>query len=177
MSESLWSITEDLKALDELIEQQQGEICEITEEFINEIDRVLTSKTDGCAEFVLSLEEQSNAVEKRIAELKELQRRLELKRARFLIYIQECMMRIGREKTVGSFYQFSIRKNPPSLFISDENKIPPAFLSEKTEVVIDKKAILDALKKGEIVEGAEIAPIKKRIQLSTKSTSKEKKNE
>jgi hypothetical protein len=40
--------------------------------------------------------------------------------------------------------------------IEDETKIPNEFKKEKTEIVIDKKAIKDKISNGEDVEGAKI---------------------
>jgi hypothetical protein len=40
--------------------------------------------------------------------------------------------------------------------IEDESKIPDEFKKEKTEIVIDKKAIKDKIANGENVDGASI---------------------
>lgn len=174
MKRSLWEITEDLRALDQLIEEQGGEICEITDEISNEINLLLSTKADGCAEYVKSLEEQSESIDKRIEELKTLQKRIDGKREKFLSYVDICMRRINLEEAKGSFYRFSFRKAPPSVLITDENLIPVQFIVERVSISPDKKAILDALKKGEKVAGAEIAPEKKTLKMGLISTSKKK---
>lgn len=55
-----------------------------------------------------------------------------------------------------TFQKFTVKKNPWSLVIEDESKIPDAFKKEKTEIVIDKKAIKDKIQNGENVDGASI---------------------
>lgn len=49
----------------------------------------------------------------------------------------------------------SLRKSA-SVEVVDESKIPPSFLREKREVLPDKKAIMEALKNGQEVPGAQI---------------------
>jgi len=55
-----------------------------------------------------------------------------------------------------TFQKFTVKKNPWSLVIEDESKIPDEFKKEKTEIVIDKKAIKDKIQNGENVDGASI---------------------
>lgn len=55
-----------------------------------------------------------------------------------------------------TFQKFTVKKNPWSLVIEDESKIPDEFKKEKTEIVIDKKAIKDKIANGENVDGASI---------------------
>ena len=55
-----------------------------------------------------------------------------------------------------TFQKFTVKKNPWSLVIEDESKIPDEFKKEKTEIVIDKKAIKDKIVSGENVDGASI---------------------
>ena len=55
-----------------------------------------------------------------------------------------------------TFQKFTVKKNPWSLLIEDESKIPDEFKKEKTEIVIDKKAIKDKIQNGENVDGATI---------------------
>lgn len=48
----------------------------------------------------------------------------------------------------------SIAKNPMSVEITDETKIPKEFIKEKIEYTIDKKGLLDHFKStGELIDG------------------------
>ena len=55
-----------------------------------------------------------------------------------------------------TFQKFTVKKNPWSLVIEDESKIPDEFKKEKTEIVIDKKAIKEKIQNGETIDGASI---------------------
>ena len=48
----------------------------------------------------------------------------------------------------------TVRKNPASVDVLDENLIPSEYKKEVVEVKVDKKAILADLKEGVVVEGA-----------------------
>lgn len=52
--------------------------------------------------------------------------------------------------------KFTVKKNPWSLVIHNEELIPAEFKKEKTEIVIDKKAIKEKITNGEEIEGCEI---------------------
>lgn len=52
--------------------------------------------------------------------------------------------------------KFTVKKNPWSLVIHNTDLIPEEFKKEKTEIVIDKKAIKEKITNGEIIEGCEI---------------------
>lgn len=71
--------------------------------------------------------------------------------------IKEEMINNDYKKIETGFGNFCIDKNPISVKIIDETKIPDNFKKVKTEVVVDKTAIKDYYKRsGYILEGVEI---------------------
>lgn len=52
--------------------------------------------------------------------------------------------------------RFTVKTNPPSVKILDEEIIPAEYKVEKVTVSVDKKKIKDAIKNGGIVEWAEL---------------------
>lgn len=60
-------------------------------------------------------------------------------------------------KSVEFTYQkFTVKSNPPSVRIIDEELIPKEYKNEKITVTVDKKKIKDAIQNGGIVDGAEL---------------------
>lgn len=51
----------------------------------------------------------------------------------------------------------SVAKVPDKAVITNEESLPAAYLKEKTEIKPDRKAILDALKAGHAIPGAEMS--------------------
>ena len=52
--------------------------------------------------------------------------------------------------------KFTVKNNPPSVKINDEEMIPEKFKKEKVTISIDKTAIKKAIQDGEEVMGAEL---------------------
>lgn len=53
--------------------------------------------------------------------------------------------------------RFTAKQNPGSVKVIDENLIPQQFKKLKTELVVDKKSIKEAIQKGEVVDWAELS--------------------
>lgn len=174
MDMSLWKITDEVMALDQLIEEQQGECCAVTEEFAKEIEKLITQKTDNCVEFVKSLDEQVEVVQKRISELSALAKSIEHKRKRILDYVHSCMQKINKDEISGDLYRFTIVKSPTSLIIENENEIPPQYLNTKIDVCIDKKQLLADMKNGVNILGARLQNDKTYLKIATKRINKKK---
>ncbi len=77
-------------------------------------------------------------------------------RERILSYLLEEMGKLDKKSLIFGVHTASIRKGLEVANIIDESKIPDEYCTVKTEIKTDKKAVLKALKSGEIVEGAEI---------------------
>ena len=52
--------------------------------------------------------------------------------------------------------RFTVKTNPPSVKIINEDLIPAEYKVEKVTVSVDKKKIKDSIKNGGIVDGAEL---------------------
>lgn len=65
------------------------------------------------------------------------------------------MKATGKTKSKGQLFNLSIQKNPPSLNVEDEKLIPEEYWIEQAPV-LDKKAMLVALKAGEEIPGVSI---------------------
>jgi hypothetical protein len=65
-------------------------------------------------------------------------------------------MEIDKIKT--PLFTVSLQKNPPSVEIVNEDLIPEQF--KKVTYTVAKKDILEALKNGQVIEGAEIKQTK-----------------
>lgn len=55
-----------------------------------------------------------------------------------------------------TYQKFTVKSNPPSVKIIDEELIPAEYKNEKVTVTVDKKKIKDAIQNWWIVDGAEL---------------------
>jgi hypothetical protein len=63
------------------------------------------------------------------------------------------MQDAGIKKSKGALFTFSIQKNPAALEISNDSIIPEIFFTEQ-EPLLNKAALKDALKDGQVIDGA-----------------------
>lgn len=77
---------------------------------------------------------------------------IEARRERLKQYLAEQLEIAGRDEVKTATAKVVFQVNPPSVYIEDEEKIPPLYVRYVRSV--DKKALLQALKNGEAIEGA-----------------------
>lgn len=104
----------------------------------------------------LEMELQQTEFRKQIQAKKMEVAELEKKETEMKQQIVNWMLQNQLKSIEFTFQKFTVKKNPWSLVIEDESKIPDEFKKEKTEIVIDKKAIKDKIQNGENVDGAMI---------------------
>ena len=74
-------------------------------------------------------------------------------------YLLTCLQQAGVRKVEGVEFDISIKKNPPSVSVFNQNAIPEMFwkIPEPSPAKLDRKAILESLKKGKTVPGCELS--------------------
>lgn len=104
----------------------------------------------------LEMELQQTEFRKAIQEKRMEVAELEKKESEMKANIMNWMLQNQLKSIEFTFQKFTVKKNPWSLVIEDESKIPDEFKKEKVEIVIDKKAIKDKIVNGENVDGASV---------------------
>jgi len=97
-----------------------------------------------CPEY-LALEEKK----KQLAEYEEREEHIKQ-------VILDSMMDNDLKSIEFTYQKFTVKSNPPSVKIIDEELIPKEYKSEKVTVTVDKRKIKDAIQNGWIVDGAEL---------------------
>ena len=67
--------------------------------------------------------------------------------------IKECMITLGEKKIITDTGSITIKNNPKSVKIIDENLVPEEFKTEEISIKIDKKALKQRIEEGEEFEG------------------------
>lgn len=131
-------------ALVDTLEALQGEIEE---------------KAENIAKLVKNLEADAKIIKEEEQRLTERRRAIEAKVERLKTYLQEQLEVAGLQKVKRPTITVAIQANPPSVEISDEKLIPSEFMIPQP-AKIDKKAILERLKNGEIIPGCSLKQVK-----------------
>lgn len=164
---TLYGFSTEIKALQELLFMDQGEITPELEALQKEVYDLIERKTDSCVGFMTMLDDREEIIEKRIAEMTTLKRQIQKAKDSFKDYVGFCMDSAGVDKFQGDFGTITRTKASKVCQIDDEDKIPAEFTQVKVEVM--KKEIKDALLSGQEVPGASIVDGKRSIRFSKKA--------
>lgn len=134
---------------------------ELTEEEYNELEKELAvelqNKSSNIIGYIQNIESFINAVKDEEIRLAEMKKTAEKKLTKFKEYVKENMERLDLTDISTSLGNLKIAKNPISVEIDDEEKIPGEFKNIEMKIKVDKTAIKKHFKEtGEIVPGTKI---------------------
>lgn len=129
------------------------------EQFRDSLMELEETKIEKCSNAIRYLNmmkhniEDMKAEEKRIATMrKTLESRIKIIENVFTYALSE----MGDKEVITRYGIMKIRKNPPSVVIDDETKIPAKYTTQKIIITPDKTKIKKAIQNGEKVTGAHI---------------------
>jgi hypothetical protein len=162
MPQSLFEISEDMHALDDLLFELGGDVTDeksaaAVEEFLKELAANLKGKADGYAGLITTMEKRA---EVRKAEASRMSKRaaIDLNAAAFLkSKLKLVMEQHNLKKIETDRFRISIAGNGglAPLTIYDEELLSDKFFIPQPDA-IDKDAIRKAIGEGELVPGARI---------------------
>lgn len=116
----------------------------------------LRAKVTDIAMLVRNLEETADSIERAEMKMSDRRKAIENRVKSIKDYMLRCMKAAGITKIECEFFNIGISNNPPKIVVDDENAIPIAYWrqAEPPPPAIDKKAILEDIKQGVIVDGA-----------------------
>ena len=150
---TLYELTEDYMNLLELAEDPDIDEQAFTDT-LEGIDGALEDKAEGYAKVIRTLEGDAAACDAESKRLRNKKQTIENNIRRMKAALQYSMQATGKTKFKTALFSFGIQKNPAAVVIDEgyiEN-IPDRFLIPQ-DPQIDKKAIKEALKAGEDLEG------------------------
>jgi Siphovirus Gp157 len=157
---NLYQLTSQHRALESLqMEETDEAALQAMYDTLDGLEGEIQVKAQSVAAHVLNIEAMATAAmdaSKRLADrAKRIQRRAEAMRQ----YLHDQMQVVGLTKIDSPEFTLSIRKNPPSVQIIDDTRIPQEFWVQPPAPPpsIDKRAIGAQLKNGVAVSGCELA--------------------
>lgn len=161
---SLYDITSGFPALMENTEMSDEEKQKIQEELLV----LLKQKSQNIIGYIRNIELTVEAMKMEENRLSEQRKALETRLEKFKIYVKDCMEQNGfaNEKIVTPLGTISIRKNPISIEIENEDEIPEEYKNVIVTKKVDKTKIKNAFKEtGEIPDGVKINTENTRLQI------------
>ena len=119
----------------------------------------LEAKATNVAMFVRNLESLADQIKQAEAAMAARRKAIEGRADAVRAYLLSNMLRTGITKIESPYFKIAIAKNPPSVVVDDEDTLKfahPEFVKVVTTESIDKAAVKEAIKAGQIVEGARL---------------------
>lgn len=128
---------------------------DVLQDTLDSMSYAIDEKAESYAIVDLELATSEEKLAKEIKRLQERKSSIAKNRKRLKDSLRDEMVAIGKEKIKTDKFTIYIQNNPQSVDIQDDSKIPFTYYVEQ-QPKLDKKALLDDLKKGIEIKGAEI---------------------
>lgn len=148
----LYELTNDYLEVLALAEEAESQVLRDT---LESIESVFDDKAENIAKVVKTLDANTQAIKAEIQRLQERKSTMENNIKGIKEYLQQEMERSGKTRIKGTLFTISIQKNPPSVRVTDEKRIPEIYFIPQ-EPKLSKEEIKKVLKGGGEVEGAEL---------------------
>lgn len=140
-----------------IIMEQENLTDELKEEMIKELTLLLQQKSQNIIGYVRNNELTIEAMKNEEKRISEQRKALENRIQKFKDYVKDCMENNNITKIETSLGTLTIAKNPISIEIVDEKKVPEEYKKEVTEIKILKDKIKNDFKEtGEIPDGIKV---------------------
>lgn len=148
----LFELTHNYQQVLNLIED--GADFELYEDTLESIEEGINDKAENTAKLIKSIEGDILALKAEEKRLNERRTSLENQVKHLKEYLQHNLEICGLTKVKGQLFTIGIQNNPASVKVLDESKIPEHYFVPHPSK-LDRKALKEAFKNGELVEGAE----------------------
>lgn len=150
---TLYDLTGSYAQIQQMIEEGADDLSGILET----VEGAIEEKLEGYAMVIRNIESDVEGLKGEEKRLADRRKTMENGILRMKKSMQDSLSSTEGKKIVGEKFTFTIRKNPPALKVLDEKLIPKKFISTSTVKTIDNKAIVEQLKAGNKVAGAELS--------------------
>lgn len=159
---SLYQLTSNFMEVDNLIEQYlEGGEEDLAQNLIQAnqiIIKEIGNKSTGFIHIFRNIDSKVDAIDLEIKRLQELKKQTKKKKDNLEDILKNCMDQLGTKKLETDLGNITIRKNPGSLIIDNQELIPKLYKEEivTAETKIDKAALKKHIKEGMEIEGCHV---------------------
>ena len=132
---------------------------EVVRDTIEGLQGDMQEKCTNVAAFIRNTESLADQIKQAEQAMAARRKALESRADRIRQYLLENMQRTGITKIDSPWFKIALANNPPSVVVDDEDTLKfayPEFVKVVTTESLDKAAINEAIKAGQIVEGAHL---------------------
>ena len=155
MTRPLYEISSDMRALEKLLDE--GEIDQQTlNDTMEGVEMAFDEKAKAIGMVFRNMDGDIAALDTEIARLADRKKVIKNREASLKEYLKHNMQATGISKIEHPLFAIVLAKGRDVVEITDEESLPDEFVTVRTVVAADKRALLAALKKGDVVEGARL---------------------
>ena len=154
---NLYELNQNFNNLIEVLENTEDEnIKELIKKSMDQLTLETNEKIENIIKYIKNLEAEAEALEKESKRLNDRKIRTLKKVDNLKNYLKDFANTLDNKKYNTGIFNISIRKNAASLIIDNEFLVPDEFC--KTEIIrkVDKIALKEKLKAGEVIEGVKL---------------------
>lgn len=137
-----------------LLELEDQIPTDMLKEALDNVETDLGEKFENIGKLLAEIDSNIAALKSEEQRLAAKRKVLENRHTNIKQYAFDCLKAMGMNKMSTPLFSYTIRKSPGSVGIVNEELIPPEYFQTKFE--LSKKLILEKLKAGEEVPGAEL---------------------
>ena len=112
----------------------------------------LKEKSSNINEYLVELKVRTEGMKSLEEHYKKSRKTLENQMEFWKNIIKDCMITLGEKKIITDTGSITVKNNPKSVKITDENLVPEEFKTEEISIKIDKKALKQRIEEGEEFE-------------------------
>lgn len=151
MKHTLYTITEEQQMINALLEENGGELTPEIEAAMQITEDNFIAKAEAYGATISEYDAQAEACAAEIKRLTAFKKTCENVSKRMKERLTDAMHTFNTDKVTAGTFRFSFRKST-AVVIENEDMIPEDYF--RTERIICKKELMDALKAGEVIVGA-----------------------
>lgn len=159
MSFKLYELTEMYQNIWELVGDDEVDL-EALEKALSQIEDNIEIKAESTAKLIKGIDSDIEVLKTEEKRLADRRKALENKKESIKSYLENHLRIMEIDKVKTPLFTVALQNNPPSVNVIDEKLIPKDYVKVVTTTSISKKELLDDLKQGLIIPGAEIKQTK-----------------
>ena len=154
---NLYELNQNFNNLIEVLENTEDEnLKELIKNSMDQLALETNEKIENIIKYIKNLEATATALETEVKRLNDRKVKTLKKVDHLKNYLKDFTNTLDNKKYNTGIFNISIRKNAASVIVDNEFLVPDEFC--KTEVIrkVDKVALKEKLKAGEVIEGVKL---------------------
>lgn len=150
----LYDLTSQYNDIADMLEGSDDR--EALQTMLDGLEEAFDAKVESIIKLMVSKAAERDAIDEEAQRLRKRAGNIDKEVDWLQTYVQNEMMRTGKEKVKSSLFKITLANCPPSVNVLNESEIPKKYKIIKQFESVDKRSILELLKSGVTIPGVEI---------------------